>query len=130
MKVINSKLAPEAIGAYSQGISVQNLVFLSGQLGINRQTGTMQEGIKEQTHQVFKNIEQILAEETLTTADIVKTVVLLSDIENFSVVNEIYSEYIKKPYPARSAYAVKNLPLDGLVEIEVIAIKSDNEAEE
>lgn len=121
MKRLNSNLAPDAVGPYSQGIRTANLVFLSGQIGINKETGQLVEGIEAQTRQVFKNIAHVLDSEGLTLSNTVKVVVLLSDINDFSRVNEIYAEHFSKPYPARSAFAVKDLPLGSLIEIEVIA---------
>lgn len=125
MKQVNTNNAPAAIGPYSQGMSTGNLVFLSGQLGINPETGEMVDGVKAQATQVFKNIQALLESEGLTLDNVVKVLVLLSDINDFSTVNEIYAEQFSEPFPARSAFAVKNLPLNGLVEIEVIAERSE-----
>lgn len=123
MKKIESNLAPAAVGPYSQAIDTGNLVFLSGQLGIDRQTGMMVDGLEAQTHQAFRNIQYVLAEAGLTLANIAKVTVFLNDIQDFSKVNEIYASYFKQPYPARSAFQVAALPMNGLVEIEVIASK-------
>lgn len=123
MKKIESNLAPAAVGPYSQAIDTGNLVFLSGQLGIDRQTGMMADGLEAQTHQAFRNIQYVLAEAGLTLANIAKVTVFLNDIQDFSRVNEIYASYFKQPYPARSAFQVAALPMNGLVEIEVIASK-------
>lgn len=125
MKQVKTNNAPAAIGPYSQGMSTGNLVFLSGQLGINPETGEMVDGVKAQATQVFKNIQALLESEGLTLDNVVKVLVLLSDINDFSTVNEIYAEQFSEPFPARSAFAVKNLPLNGLVEIEVIAERSE-----
>lgn len=121
MKPLNSNQAPNAVGPYSQGIRTNSLVFLSGQIGINKETGQLVEGIEAQTRQVFKNISYILESDGLTLENVVKVVVLLADIEDFALVNEIYAEHFSEPYPARSAFAVKALPLGSLIEIEVIA---------
>lgn len=121
MKPLNSNQAPNAVGPYSQGIRTNSLVFLSGQIGINKETGQLVEGIEAQTRQVFKNISYILQSDGLTLENVVKVVVLLADIEDFALVNEIYAEHFSEPYPARSAFAVKALPLGSLIEIEVIA---------
>lgn len=122
MKQISTHNAPAAVGPYSQGIDTGNLVFLSGQLGLDPQTGKLVEGgVQAQTHQAFKNIQAVLAQADLTTANVVKVLVLLSDINDFAAVNEVYASYFQQPYPARSAFAVAALPLGGLVEIEVIA---------
>ena len=123
MKKIESNLAPAAVGPYSQAIDTGNLVFLSGQLGIDRQTGMMVDGLEAQTHQAFRNIQYVLAEAGLTLANIAKVTVFLNDIQDFSKVNEIYARYFEQPYPARSAFQVAALPMNGLVEIEVIASK-------
>ncbi|MCW6662282.1 Rid family detoxifying hydrolase [Aerococcaceae bacterium NML160702] len=123
MKVLQSNLAPAAVGPYSQAVETGNLIFLSGQLGIDRQTGQLVDGIEAQTAQAFKNIEYVLAEAGLTLANVVKVLVLLADINDFATVNGIYAEQFSEPYPARSAFAVQALPLGARVEIEVIAEK-------
>lgn len=123
-KVIFSEKAPKAIGPYSQGIEVNGLLFLSGQLPIIPATGKFVEGgIKEQTKQVFENIRNVLASEGLTTANIVKTTVFLADMDMFTEMNEVYATYFDSDYPARSAVAVKKLPKGALVEIECIAAR-------
>jgi 2-iminobutanoate/2-iminopropanoate deaminase len=123
-KVIATNNAPAAIGPYSQAIEINGMVFLSGQLPIDPATGNFPEGgIKEQTEQSFKNIKAILAEAGLTADNIVKTTVLLSDIALFSSMNEVYANQFSGSFPARSAFAVKDLPKGALVEIEVIASK-------
>ncbi len=123
-KVITSNNAPAAIGPYSQAIEVNNMIFISGQLPIDPATGEFPDGgIKEQTEQSFKNIKAILAEVGLTTDNIVKTTVLLSDISLFGGMNEVYATQFSGTFPARSAFAVKDLPKGALVEIEVIAAR-------
>lgn len=118
---LESNRAPEALGPYSQAIVTGDLVFLSGQLGINREKGGLEEGVEAQTRQAFKNIQAVLAEAELNLNHVVKVTVLLKDIEDFAKVNAIYAEHFEQPYPARSAFAVKDLPASALVEIEVIA---------
>jgi 2-iminobutanoate/2-iminopropanoate deaminase len=121
-QVISTKNAPAAIGPYSQAIKTGNFVFLSGQLGINPETGEFVSGaVADQTVQVFKNIQAVLAEAGLTLDNVVKTTVFLADMSDFATVNEIYARHFNEPYPARSAFAVKTLPKNALVEIEVIA---------
>ncbi|MGL4410866.1 MAG: RidA family protein [Bacteroidales bacterium] len=121
-KVISSANAPAAIGPYSQAIQTGNLLFISGQLPIDPATGEFPEGgIKEQTEQSFRNIKAILAEAGATTDNIVKTLVLLSDMADFAAMNEVYTAQFNGTFPARSAFAVKTLPKNALVEIEVIA---------
>lgn len=123
-KVINSKNAPAAVGPYSQAIEVNNTVYLSGQLPIDPLSGSFPEGgIKAQTEQSFKNIKAILAEAGLTVNHIVKTTVLLADISDFGAMNEVYADQFNGTFPARSAFAVKDLPKGALVEIEVIAVR-------
>lgn len=123
-KVISTKNAPAAIGPYNQAILVNDTLYCSGQIPIDPATGEfVKGGIKEQTIQVFKNIEAVLKEAGFNLADVVKTTVLLSDIINFSEMNDVYAETFQAPYPARSAFAVRDLPKGALVEIEVIAVK-------
>lgn len=121
MKEIKTDLAPAALGPYSQGIQTGNLVYLSGQLGLDPQSGNLKEGLEAQTHQAFANIKALLESQGLTLGNVVKVLVLLADIKDFGPVNDIYADYFQEPYPARSAFAVKDLPKGGLVEIEVIA---------
>ncbi len=113
---------PSAIGPYSAYRKVGDLLFISGQIPIDPDTGNVVEGgITEQTTRSLKNVKAILEENKLTFRHVVKTTVLLSDIANFVPMNEIYATFFSKPYPARSAFAVKDLPKGVLVEIEVIA---------
>ena len=123
-KVIATTNAPAAIGPYSQAIQVGNMLFASGQLGIDPATGNFVEGaVKEQTAQAFKNVKAILAEVGLDISDVVKTTVFLADMGDFGAMNEVYASQFEGAFPARSAVAVKTLPKNGLVEIEVIAVK-------
>lgn len=124
MKKINTSNAPAAIGPYSQAIEVSNLVFVSGQLPIDPATGEFAPGgIKEQTKQSLTNARAILQEAGTDLCKVVKTTVLLSEIADFGAMNEVYAEFFAAPYPARSAFAVKDLPKGALVEIEMIAEK-------
>ena len=121
-KVINTTKAPAAIGPYSQAIQVGNLVYTSGQIPINPVTGVFVEGgIKEQTRQSLQNVKAILEEAGLTMSNVVKTTVFMADMNDFADMNAVYAEFFAEPYPARSAVAVKTLPKDALVEIEVVA---------
>lgn len=122
-KAINSQKAPGAIGPYSQAIEKAGMLFVSGQLPIDAETGVMAQGAKDQTRQSLKNVEHILEEAGLTMNDVVKTTVFLADMSLFAEMNEIYSTYFKAPFPARSAVAVKALPKGALVEIECIAVR-------
>ena len=124
-KVIATTNAPAAIGPYSQAVQVGNMLFASGQLGIDPATGNFVEGaVMEQTAQAFKNVKAILAEAGLDISDVVKTTVFLADMGDFGAMNEVYASQFEGAFPARSAVAVKTLPKNGLVEIEVIAVKA------
>lgn len=123
-KVINTKNAPAAIGPYSQAILVGNMLYASGQLGLDPATGNfVPGGVTEQTEQVFKNIRAILEEAGLTIANVVKTTCFLADMSDFAAMNAVYEKQFTGDFPTRSAVAVKTLPKNGLVEIEIIAIK-------
>ncbi|EQL59834.1 RidA family protein [Helicobacter pylori] len=123
-EVIHSTLAPKAIGHYSQAIATNDLVFVSGQLGIDASTGEFKgTDIHSQTTQSMENIKAILKEAGLGMDSVVKTTILLKSLDDFAVVNEIYGSYFKEPYPARATFQVAKLPKDALVEIEAIAIK-------
>ena len=123
-KEINTTLAPEAIGTYSQAIATDNLVFISGQIPLDPTTMELVNGVENQIKQVFKNIEGILKVENLSFSDIVKLTILLDDLENFNLVNKVMSELFEKPYPARAAYEVSKLPKNSSIEIETIALKN------
>ena len=124
MKAISTKNAPAAIGPYSQAIEAGGMVFASGQLPINPATGAFPVGgIKEQTLQSILNAEAILKEAGCSLANVVKTTVLLADIADFAAMNEVYASFFSEPFPARSAFAVRDLPKGALVEIEMIAAK-------
>ena len=124
MKALNTEKAPAAIGPYSQAIEAGGMVFVSGQLPIDPASGAFPEGgIKEQTRQSILNAQAILASAGLTLANVVKTTVLLADMADFAAMNEVYASFFSTPYPARSAFAVKDLPKGALVEIEMIAAR-------
>lgn len=120
---IFSSAAPAAIGPYSQGVEAGELVFVSGQLPVNAEDGTMPTDVAAQAEQSLANVEAILESAGLAMSDVVKTLVLLSDMEHFGKVNEVYAAKFSEPYPARSCFAVKGLPKGADVEIEVIARK-------
>ena len=123
-RVIASPKAPKAVGPYSQAIEANGTLYVSGQLPINAETGEFPEGgVKEQLYQIFKNIGYILEEAGYSFGDIVKSTVYLTDMGDFAVMNEVYSEFYVEPYPARVAYAVKQLPKGALAEVDVIAVK-------
>lgn len=122
-KVIFTESAPKAIGPYSQAIEINGTLYISGQIPLNPATGQMPEGIKEQTKQVMENIGAILKAAGYSYNNVVKSTCLLSDMENFKAMNEVYGEYYKENPPARAAYGVVKLPLGALIEIETIAVK-------
>ena len=123
-RIITTPNAPAAIGPYSQAVEINDTLYISGQLPIHPLSGKIESTTAElQTEQVFKNIAAILEAAGYTFADVVKSTVFLSDITNFAGMNEVYKKYYSSECPARSAFAVKALPLNGLVEIETIAAK-------
>ena len=120
-KVISTKDAPQAIGPYSQAIAANGFLFISGQLGVTPSGEFAGADVKSQAQRSLKNLQAILSEAGLGFENVVKTTIFLADIADFAAVNEIYAEFFKEPYPARSTVAVKTLPKGGLVEIELIA---------
>lgn len=124
--VLNSKCAPGAIGPYSQAVKAGNFIYVSGQLPIDAKTGEMPSEIKEQTRQSLENVKAILAEAGATLDHVVKSTVYLADMSLFGPMNEVYAEYFNGGiFPARAAFAVKELPKKALVEIEVVAFHCD-----
>lgn len=123
-KIITSSNAPEPIGPYSQAVSVNGMLFVSGQIAINRKTGQIiAANIKDETRQVMENIGFILEEAGMDYSNIVKTSIFLSDMDFFASVNEVYGSYFKDNFPARETVQVSRLPKDVNVEISVIAVK-------
>ena len=124
LEYINSENAPKAIGPYSQAVKADHFLYLSGSIPINPKTNEiLGENIKEQTYQVLHNIDAILKEAGYSKNDVVKTTCFLKDMADFASFNEVYGEYFNIFKPARSCFAVKDLPKNALVEIEVIAYK-------
>lgn len=129
MKAIITDKAPAAIGPYSQGVrslfSQQGqMIFVSGQLPIDPENGEFKEGcIRCKARQSLTNIKHILEAGGFTMKDVVKVTIYLTDINDFSAVNEVYGDFFKEPYPARSAFAVSALPKNAPIEIEAIAVK-------
>lgn len=113
--------APAAIGPYSQGWYTEDTVYVSGQLGIDMETGKLAEGVEAQAHAAMKNLGAILAEAGCSYSDILKTTVFVQNMEDFATVNTIYGSYFEETYPARSCVEIAKLPLGGLVEVECIA---------
>lgn len=122
-KVIATASAPGAIGPYSQAIDAGAFVYASGQIPINPATGEIPEGITAQTRQSLANVCAILEAAGLSVDNVVKTTVFLADMADFGAMNAVYGEVFTEPYPARSAVAVRTLPKDVLVEVEVIAAR-------
>ena len=121
MKNVVTSKAPAAIGPYSQGIDIGNLVFTSGQLPLNMDTGEMETEIKAATKASLSNVKAILAEAGLTMDNVIKTTVFISDMNNFAAMNEVYNEFFEgTEYPARSAFEVATLPKNALIEIEAV----------
>ena len=123
-KIISTPKAPQAIGPYSQAVEVGDTLYISGQVPLDPETMKVVEGgIKEQTRQVMKNIGAILEVAGYSFSNVVKSTCLLSDMANFKAMNEVYGGFYEKDPPARAAFAVKELPLGVLVEIETVAVK-------
>lgn len=123
-KIISTDKAPAAIGPYSQAVQIDGVLYTSGQIAINPQTGNLAGStIEEQTKQVMKNLQNILDAAGYTWGDVVKTTVFITDMSSFGSVNQIYGECFSANPPARSCVEVKSLPKGALVEIEVIAAK-------
>lgn len=124
-QAISTNKAPGAIGPYSQAIKVGNFLYVSGQIPVDPATGAFAgDTAGTQTVQSLENVQAILTEAGYTMADVVKATVFLADMADFAAMNEVYTTYFTEPYPARAAVAVKTLPKNALVEIEVIAYKA------
>ena len=124
MKQISTNKAPAAIGPYSQGIDLGNMVFVSGQIPVNPETGAMPETVVEQAVQALSNLKNVLASAGLGMENVVKTVVFLADLADFAVVNGIYESFFKAPFPARSCVQVAAIPKGAKLEIECIATRA------
>ena len=122
--IISTEHAPSAVGPYSQAVEANGTLFVSGQIPINPETGTIiGENIQIQTEQVMQNIGAILEEAGYSYSDVVKCTCLLDDMDNFKAMNEVYAKYFTSGQPARAAFGVVSLPLGVKIEIEAIAIK-------
>ena len=122
MNVICTKNAPAAVGPYSQAIDCGDFVFLSGQIPLVPETGLVAKGgLEAQAHQMFANIQAVLAQAGMSLSNVVKTTVFMTDLSQFAAFNAVYAEYFKSPYPARSCVEVSALPKGVLVECELIA---------
>lgn len=127
-KILHSDNAPAAIGPYVQGVDLGNLVFTSGQIPLNPRTGEVPASIEQQTQQSLENVQAVLAAANLTMADIIKTTVFVTDLGQFSQINQVYSDFFTKEgidqFPARSCVQVARLPKDVGIEIEAIALRA------
>ena len=120
---LHTRNAPDAIGPYSQALQVGNFLVTSGQIPLDAKTGELVQGdIEEQTHQVLKNIKNILSSSDFSLSHVVKATIYLTNLEDFQKVNNVYSQYFDKPYPVRTTVQVSALPMGSSVEIDVIAI--------
>lgn len=120
-EIISTQKAPGAIGPYSQAVRADDMLFTSGQLGLNPETGVLAEGVRAQADQALKNLGAILHEAGLDYKDVIKTVVFIKNMADFKTVNEVYAQYFTANYPARSCVEVAALPMGGLVEVECVA---------
>ncbi|MEL1243042.1 Rid family detoxifying hydrolase [Flavobacterium sp. DGU11] len=120
---VNHSNLPTAIGPYSHSVSYEDLLFISGQIGIDPQSNILREGIQEQTLQIFENLKTILKDNNSDLDHIVKTTIFIRDMKQFEAVNKIYGSYFDKRFPARSTIEVVSLPRNAAIEIECIAIK-------
>ncbi|HLS08402.1 RidA family protein [Lentibacillus sp.] len=119
-KAIHTEKAPAAIGPYSQAIEAGDFIYVSGQIGIDPETGDVASGIEEQTKQVMHNLQAILTEAGADFSQVIKFTIYLASMDNFATVNDIYGRYLTEPYPARATVEVSRLPKN--VEIEIDAV--------
>lgn len=123
---IESEQAPQAIGPYSQAIRVGKTLYCSGQIGLDPDTKQLVDGgTAAQTKRVMQNLEAVLNSAGAGFAQVVKSTILVQDLNDFQIINEIYASFLKEPYPARATYEVARLPLDAKVEIEMLAVLDD-----
>ena len=130
-ETISCENAPGAIGPYSVAVSTGSLVFVSGQLGLDKDTGSLVAGgIQAQTRKALENMKAILESAGLSMGNVVKTTVFMLDMGQFTDMNTVYAEFFTRDFPARSAIQVAGLPKNGIVEIEAIAVKPDDQEDE
>jgi 2-iminobutanoate/2-iminopropanoate deaminase len=122
MNVIQTQNAPAAIGPYSQGIVVNNIFYSSGQIPLTAEGQMVTGDIKDQTHQVFKNLQALLAAAGASFDTVIKATVFIKNMDDFAAINEVYGQYFNSHKPARSCVEVAKLPKDALIEIEVVAL--------
>ncbi len=123
-KAISTDKAPAAIGPYSQAIEVGEMIYTSGVIPVNPESGEIPQGVQEQARQVFKNMTALLNAAGSSMESVVKTTVFIKDMNDFGAINEIYAEYFPGIFPARSCVEVARLPKDVLLEVEAIAVKN------
>lgn len=123
-KIISTDNAPRAIGPYSQAVQLGNMLFISGQIGIDPASGNLSATVEDQTRQVMENLNSILKAANMSLQDVVQARIYLTDIDDFQKINGIYASYFEKDFPARSTVEVSGLPRGALVEIEMAAIRS------
>lgn len=121
-QVLHTEKAPAAIGPYAQGWKVGDMVYTSGQLGVDMETGKLAEGVEAQTRASMRNVGEILKAAGASYGDVVKTTIFVKDLADFKTVNTVYAEFFDGVYPARSCVQVAALPMGGLVEIEALAM--------
>ena len=127
-EIVATEAAPQAIGPYSQAVSIGNFVFTSGQIPIDPKTGAFVEGgIEEQTEQVLRNLSEVLRAAGASLEEVVKTTVFLADMNDFAAMNEVYGRYFSNEPPARSTVQAARLPRDARIEIEVVAVRTSND---
>lgn len=124
--IISTENAPSAIGTYSQAVRVGNTVYMSGQIPLIPESMEMvTESFEAQAEQVFKNLQAVAEAAGGSLSDVVKVTILLSDMSHFAMVNEVMARYFSEPYPARAAFAVKQLPKDADIEVEAIMVTAE-----
>ncbi len=121
-QIILTSAAPAAIGPYNQAIKINNMVFVSGQIGLDPNTGELIEGFEQQVRRAFSNLSAVLEESGANFAHVVKLTLFVTDLSKFAIVNTIMKEFVPEPYPARSTIGVASLPKGGEFEVEAIAV--------
>jgi len=120
---VETSNAPKAIGPYSQAVTFGNFVFTSGQVYLTKEGKLLEGTVEEQTHQIMKNLKEILESAGVTFKDVVKTTIYVTDMSLYGKINEVYGSYMTEPFPARETVCVKELPLGSKIEISMVAIK-------
>jgi 2-iminobutanoate/2-iminopropanoate deaminase len=128
-EVVHTSAAPAAIGPYSQAIRVGGFIFTAGQVGAEPTDGSLADGVAAQADRALRNLAAVLSEAGSSLDRVVKTTIFLTDMADFAAVNEVYARHLSPPFPSRSTVAVKALPKGALVEIEMVAIASDEESD-